>query len=141
MSSGFSSLQFAHTFSGQLDCVRRVDYAVEDGVGHSRVTHHVVPARGRIPGGDDDRFALLAVFDDVEKDWTLLCIERHKEEIIKDEQLTAFDFLEFGLEAVLDFCDLELSEQLGGVGIQGAYAPFACLVSQGASQEALARSG
>lgn len=83
VSSGFSSLQFAHTFSCQLDCVRRVDYAVEDGVGHSRVTHHVVPARGRILGGDDDRFALVAVFDDVEQDRTLLRVKGHPE---KDHQ-------------------------------------------------------
>ena len=79
----------------------------------------------------------MTVFDYVEQDRTLLGIERHKEEIIKDEQLAAFDFLELGLEVVLDLGYLELSEQFGGVGIQGAYAPFACLVSQGQARKLL----
>lgn len=78
----------------------------------------------------------MTVFDYVEQDRTFFRIKRHKKEIIKDEQLRAFDFLELGLKIVLDFCDLELSEQFGGVGIQGAYATFASLMSQCAGQEA-----
>ena len=42
----------------------------------------------------------MTVFDYVEQDRTFFRIKGHKKEIIKDEQLTAFDFLEFGLEVV-----------------------------------------
>ena len=80
----------------------------------------------------------MAVFDDVEQYRTFLRIKRYQEEIVEDEQLAAFDFLEFGLEVVPDLCDLEQSEQFGGVGIQGAYATFASLMSQCAGQEAFA---
>ncbi len=59
----------------------------------------------------------MAVFDYVEQDRTLLRVKGHQKKIVEDEQLTSFDFLELGLKIVLDFCDLELSEQFGGVGI------------------------
>lgn len=78
----------------------------------------------------------MAVFDYVEQDRTLLRVKGHQKKIVEDEQLTSFDFLELGLKIVLDFCDLELSEQFGGVGIQGAYATFASLMSQCAGEEA-----
>ena len=110
--SGFFSLEFTHAFSGQLDCVGRVYDTVEDGVGHGGVSHHVVPVRAGVLRSDDDRFTLVAVLDDVEQYRTLLRIERNQKEVIEDEQLAAFDFLEFGLEIVLDLCHLEQSEQL-----------------------------
>ena len=80
----------------------------------------------------------MTVLDDVEQYRTLLRIERNQKEVIEDEQLAAFDFLEFGLEIVLDLCHLEQSEQFGGVGIQGTYAFLAGLMPQGAGQEAFA---
>ena len=43
-----------------------------------------------------------------------LRVKGHQKKIVEDEQLTSFDFLELGLKIVLDFCDLELSEQFGG---------------------------
>ena len=82
----------------------------------------------------------MTIFDYIQQDRSLFGIEWHKEQVIKDEQLTPFDFFEFRFEVVLDLCDLELSEQFGGVGIQSAYSPFACLMSECACQEALARA-
>ena len=40
----------------------------------------------------------MAVFDDVKKQRTFLGIQRDQEKVVKDEQWTAFYFLELGLE-------------------------------------------
>lgn len=35
----------------------------------------------------------MPVLDDIEQYWSFLGIKRYKEKVVKDEQLTTFDFL------------------------------------------------
>ncbi len=53
----------------------------------------------------------MTVLYDVEQYGPLLDIKRHEEGIIKDEQLAAFNLLEFRLQISLCLCHLERSEQ------------------------------
>ena len=46
----------------------------------------------------------MPVFDYVQQYGTFLCVKRDKEQVVKNQKLTAFDFLEFGFKAVPDFC-------------------------------------
>ena len=50
-----------------------------------RVTYHVVPVGGRVLRCDDDGFSFMPVLDDVKQYGTLLGVERHDEQVVKDE--------------------------------------------------------
>lgn len=54
----------------------------------------------------------MAVFDDFQKEGPLLGIQRYKEGIVEDEQLTPLYLLQLRLYGVLDLCDLQRTEQL-----------------------------
>ena len=54
----------------------------------------------------------MAVFDDFQKDGSLLGIQRYKEGIVEDEQLTPLYLLQLRLYGVLGFCHLQGTEQL-----------------------------
>lgn len=82
----------------------------------------------------------MPVFDYVQQYGTFLCVKRDKEQVVKNQKLTAFDFLEFGFKAVSDFRYLQGAEKFCGIAVRGAYAALAGLMSQGACQEALAGS-
>ena len=54
----------------------------------------------------------MAVFDDFQQDGTFLGIQRYKEGIIEDKQLTPLYLLQLRLYGVLGLCDLQRAEQL-----------------------------
>lgn len=65
-------LSFAHRFALELNAVRVVHEAVEDGVGERRIAHQLVPAIDRELAGDEGRSPFVAVFEDLEQVATLL---------------------------------------------------------------------
>ena len=79
-------------------------------------------------------------FADVKQYGTLLGVERHDEQVVKDEQLASLNLLEFRLKCTFDFGDFQRSEQFRGIGIEGTESPFACFVAEGAGQIAFPRS-
>lgn len=82
----------------------------------------------------------MPVFNDFEQNGTFLGIKRYKEQVIKDEQLTTLDFLEFRFKRTFDFGNFQRAKQFWGIGIESTESPFACLVSKGTSQIALPRT-
>ena len=58
---------FAHAFSFDLQTMGVVDEAVEDGVGERGIADDVVPLIDRNLAGDQNRRALMAVFEDFEE--------------------------------------------------------------------------
>ena len=63
----------------------RVHDAVKDGVSNRRVANGIIPARYWELGGDNDGLASMSVFNDIQKDWPLLGIQRNEEEVVQDE--------------------------------------------------------
>lgn len=103
-------------------------YAIEDGVGDSRVSDSVIPVSNRQLRGDDYRLASVAVFYDVMKQRTFLGIQRDQEKVVEDEQRTAFDFLELCFECAFGLGHFEQAEQFGGVCVVGPYAIVAGMI-------------
>ena len=54
----------------------------------------------------------MAVFYDFQQDGTFLSVQRYKEGIVEDEQLTPLYLLQLRLYGVLGLCDLQGAEQL-----------------------------
>ena len=60
----------------EIDAVRAMDDAVEDGVGEGGIADHLVPAIDRDLAGDQQRAPVVAVIDDLEQIAALLGVER-----------------------------------------------------------------
>ena len=99
--------------------------SVKHGIGDRRISDSIIPVVNWQLGCQYYRLSLMAVFDDVQQDGTLLGIQWYEEGIVEDEQLTPLDLLEFSLYRVLGLCHLERTEELRRIGIQGPYAVLA----------------
>ena len=86
--------------------------SVKHSIGDSLVTDGIIPVFHGELRGHDDGFPVMAVFDDFQQDGSLLGIQRYKEGIIEDEQLTPLYLLQLRLYGVLGFCHLQGAEQL-----------------------------
>jgi hypothetical protein len=75
--------------AGEIDAVRVVNDAIEDGVSVGRIADQLVPLVDRDLAGDDRRSPTVAFFEDFEEVVTGGGIERRKTPIIEDEQLHA----------------------------------------------------
>ncbi len=71
-----------------------VDEAVEDGVGERRIADDLVPLLDRNLAGDQNRRALMAIFEDFEEIALLGLGELRQTPIIQDKQLDARQRLE-----------------------------------------------
>ena len=86
--------------------------SVKHCIGDSLVTDGIIPVFHRELRGHDNRLPVMAVFDDFQQDGTFLGIQRYKEGIIEDKQLTPLYLLQLRLYGVLGLCDLQRAEQL-----------------------------
>ena len=87
--------------------------SVKHGIGDRRmISDSIIPVVNWQLGCQYYRLSLMAVFDDVQQDGTLLGIQWYEEGIVEDEQLTPLDLLEFSLYRVLGLCHLERTEEL-----------------------------
>ena len=68
--------------SGQIDPIGIVDDAVENRVGQSRDSNHLVPAIDRNLAGDDERAFVVAVLDDFQEIAGLVGAERLRSPIV-----------------------------------------------------------
>jgi hypothetical protein len=75
-SGDFRRLLLAQAVAAELQAMRVVDDAVEDGVGEGRFADQVVPAVDRDLAGDQRGTAAVAVFDDLQQVVALLGAER-----------------------------------------------------------------
>jgi hypothetical protein len=78
---------FAHAVSLEFEPVGIVDEAIEDGIGDGGIGADLVPVVDRHLAGDDGRFALMAVIDDLEEVAALLAGKRGEAPVVEDEQL------------------------------------------------------
>lgn len=75
----------------QLDPVRAVNDAVEDGVTESGIGDHLMPFADRDLAGDQQRAAFVAVVDDFQQIAALFGSERFRPPIIDDQEPDAFE--------------------------------------------------
>src|SRR6266567_1922023 len=75
--------------AGEIDAVRVVDDAIEDGVGVSGIADQLVPLIDGDLAGDDGRAAAVALLEDFEEVMASGGVERIETPIVEDEQLDA----------------------------------------------------
>ena len=77
----------AQALAGQLDAMRIVDEAVQDGVGVSGVANDLMPGGQRELGGDDRRPAAVSLLEDFEQIVTGAGVEGFEAEVVENEQI------------------------------------------------------
>ena len=68
--------------------------AVHDGISQCGFVYVVIPFCNRELGGDDDRFSLITVFEELEQRQTGFVIERLLSEVIKDDEVVFLDVID-----------------------------------------------
>ncbi len=117
-----------------------MDDAVEDGVGERRDADHVVPAVDRNLAGDDQRALVITVFDNFEQIAGLLGRQRLRPPIVQDEQFGAGDRAQKARVTGIAMGDREIGEEPGNAGVKDGDIFPASLVSERASEPALAQA-
>ena len=77
----------AHRLAGQLEAVRTVQQAVEDGIGQRRLADIVVPMIDRQLTGDQRGSAVMPVLDDFHEVVALWPVERLYAPVVEDQQI------------------------------------------------------
>jgi hypothetical protein len=98
--------------AGEIDPVRVVDDAIENGVGVSRVADQFVPFVDRDLAGDDRRSPAVAFFEDFEEVVAGGGIERRKPPIIEDEKLHTAERPQQARITAIAAREREIGEQL-----------------------------
>lgn len=75
---------FSHALSAELEAVRVVNEAVQDGVGESGIADRVMPALHRELAGDDGCFPAVAVLEDFEEVAPLGGGERREAPVVEE---------------------------------------------------------
>ena len=119
----------------------RVDDTVKDSIGYCRITNHVIPVGCGVLRGYDDGFPFMPVFNNFKQYGTFFGIKRHEEQVIEDEQLTAFNLLEFRFKYPFDFCHFQCAKQFRCIGVESPEPSFTRFVTKGARQITFPRTG
>ena len=99
--------------AGEIDPVRVVDDAIEDGVCVGGIADQLVPFVNGDLAGDDRRSAAIALFENLEEIVTRSGIERLEAPVVEDEQLHVAERpLDAGISTVAAG-EREIGEQLG----------------------------
>ena len=61
------SASFSEALTGEIDAVRVVNDAIQDGVGQSRISYYFIPTVHGDLAGDEDGAAVVAIFDDLQQ--------------------------------------------------------------------------
>jgi hypothetical protein len=116
--------------AGEIDPVRVVDEAIEDGVGIGGIADQLVPLVDGDLTGDDRRASSIALFEDFEEIVASGGVERLETPIIEDEQLdTAEGSQDAGVTAIAAG-ECEISEQLGNALVEHGAVVAAGFVSE-----------
>jgi hypothetical protein len=104
--------------AGEIDPVRVVDDAIEDGVGIGGLADQLVPLVDGDLAGDDRRSAAVAFFENLEQVMTSGGIERLEPPVVEDKQLHAAECaLDAGI-ATIAAGEREIGEQLGNALVE-----------------------
>ena len=75
---------FTQALAGQFDAIGVVDDAIEDGVGHGRVSDQRVEVGDRELAGDEYGAAVVTVFDDLQQVAPLIGVESFRTPIVQN---------------------------------------------------------
>lgn len=114
---------------------------VEDGVSDGGIADPFVPGVDGVLAGDEGGAAPLAVVEDLEEEAVLVGLEGRQSPIVDEEQVDAGQFFQQPGEAAVGLGQVELTEELGHVAVEGSEALSTGLVGQGAGQIGLAHPG
>jgi hypothetical protein len=129
----FSEGVFAHAFSFDWQTVGVVDETIEDGISEHGIADDFVPLLDWNLAGDQNRRALMAVFEDFKEIALLGFCELRKTPVIKDQELDARQGLEkLGMTSIVTGQRQRL-EQPWNTLIENAFAIPARLVAKGAA--------
>ena len=116
--------------AGEIDPVRIVHDAVENGVGVSGIADQLMPFVDGDLAGDDRRSAAVALFENLEEVVTRGGVERLEPPVVEDEQLHAAErALDAGIAAVAAG-KCEVGEQLGNALVENGAIVAASLVTE-----------
>ena len=99
--------------AGEIDPLRVVNDAIENGVSVGRIADQLMPFVHRDLAGDDRRSPTVAFFEDFEEVVAGSGIERLKTPIIEDEELHAAERSQQAAIAAITARKREVGEQLG----------------------------
>src|SRR6516165_8221865 len=102
----------AQGLAGELNALAVVDETVEDGIGVSGISDHLVPFIDRQLAGYDGGAAAVALFENLKQIVTRLGGERLKSPIVQDEQLDAGQGAEEPTIAAVAAGQLKIAEEL-----------------------------
>ena len=127
--------------ANEIDPVRVVDDAIQDGVGIGGVADQLVPFVDGDLAGDDRRSAAVAFFENLEQVVTSGGIERLETPVVEDEQLHAAERpLDAGIAAIAAGKG-EVGEQLGNALVEHRAIVATCSVAERRGEPALADAG
>jgi len=116
--------------SGEIEPVRVVDDAVEDGIGIGGIADQLMPFVDGDLAGDDRRSATVAFFKNLEEVMARGGVERLKPPIVEDEQLhTTERPLDAGISTIAA-SKCEIGEQLGNALVEDGAVIAAGLVAE-----------
>lgn len=138
-SYGFAFL--AQGFAIEVEVVRLMDQAVEDGIGQGRVADGGMPVRHGQLAGDDGRAAAMAVIDDFQQVAATLIGERCQSPIINDQHLGSRHLGQgLGITAIVS-AKRQCRQQTWKADIEDAMSVSTGLVGQRTGEEGLADAG
>jgi len=108
--------------------------AVEDGVSGRGSADHLVPGGDRVLAGDQGGPGALSVVEDLEEEAVLVGLEGSEPPVVDEEQVDAGQLFQQPGEAAVGLGQLEFTEELGHVVVEGAKALSTGFVGQGAPQ-------
>jgi hypothetical protein len=103
----------SHTVAGEIDPVRVVNDAIEEGVGVDGIVDQLVPFVDGDLAGEDRRSAAAAFFQNLEQVVTRGGVERLEAPVLEDQQLHASERARDAGIAPVAAGEREVGEQLG----------------------------
>jgi hypothetical protein len=103
--------------AGEIDPVRIVDDAIEDGVGVGGIADQLVPFVDGDLAGDDRRSAAVSFFENLEQVMTSGGIEGLEPPVVEDEQLDAAERALDASIATIAASKREVGEELGNEAV------------------------
>ena len=131
----------AQALAGQLDAMRIVDEAVQDGVGVSGVANDLMPCGQGELGGDDRRPAAVSLLENFEQIVTGAGVEGFEAEVVENEQIGAGDGFDEARMAAVASGERQVLAQLWPAMIEDGPIVATGFLADGAGQPALADAG
>ena len=116
--------------AGEIDAVRVVDEAIQNGVGIGGIADQVMPFVDGDLAGDDGRSSAIAFFEDFEKIVASGSVERFKAPIVEDQQLDAAERAQDAGITTVAAGEREVGEELGRALIEDRAVVTAGLVAK-----------